>query len=112
MKIVQPTQSIPSFLTRTDAVGKTRRPVGDPVSTLKQITRFIAVPQSPPALLKVPFSLFDPVASTAATAAGKLVFHCVGDTGGVHGTAMEEAIAAGMEQQIKAAAKGSAASFF
>ena len=107
-----PAVSIPSDLTRLNAVGKMRRPVGDPVSTLKQNTRFIQVPETPPALLKVPFSLFDPAASSAATSAGKLVFHCVGDTGGVHGTATEEAVAEGMEQQIKTAAAGSAASFF
>jgi predicted phosphohydrolase len=83
MKITNQTQSIPSFLTRTNAVGKPRRVTGDPVAVLKQNTRFIPVPQAPPALLKVPFSLFDPATSAAATAAGKLVFHCVGDTGDV-----------------------------
>lgn len=103
--------SIPSFLTRHNAVGKTVRPVGDPVAALKDNTRFIPVPQAPPALLKVPFSLFDPQASAAATAAGKLVFHCVGDTGGVHGTATEEAIATAMVQQVSSAAAGDAASF-
>ena len=112
MKFTKHTESIPSDLTRHNAVGKMRRPVGDPVSALKQSTRFIPVPQSAPALLKVPFSLFDPAASAAATAAGKLVFHCVGDTGGIHGTATEEAIAEAMEQQITAAAEGSAASFY
>jgi hypothetical protein len=112
MSDVKEVRSIPSFLTRTNAVGKPRRMTGDPVSGLKQNTRFIPVPQAAPALLKVPFSLFDPSASAAATAAGKLVFHCVGDTGGINGTATEEAIALGMEQQISAAASGDAASFF
>jgi Calcineurin-like phosphoesterase len=112
MKIAKHTESIPSDLTRHNAVGKTRRPVGDPIAALKQHTRFIPVPQSAPALLKVPFSLFDPAASAAATTAGKLVFHCVGDTGGIHGTATEEAIAEAMEQQITAAEEGGAASFF
>jgi hypothetical protein len=107
-----PAASFASDLTRQNAVGKTRRPVGDPVAVLKQTTRFIPVPEAPPALLKVPFSLFDPAESAAATAAGKLVFHCVRDTGGIHGTATEEAVAEGMEQQIKAAAAGDAASFF
>lgn len=106
-----PAVSIPSDLTRHNAVGKVRRGVGDPVAVLKQTTRFLPVPQTPPALLKVPFSLFDPSASAAATAAGKLVFHCVGDTGGIHGTATEEAIAEGMEAQVKGAAPGDAASF-
>ena len=107
-----PAASFASDLTRQHAVGKTRRPVGDPVAALKQTTRFLPVPEAPPALLKVPFSLFDPAASAAATAAGKLVFHCVGDTGGIHGTATEEAIAEGMEAQIKAAEAGDAASFY
>jgi hypothetical protein len=107
-----PAGSIPTDLTRHNAVGKPRRVVGDPVAVLKGTTRFIPVPQPPPALLKVPFSLFDPAASAAATAAGQLVFHCVGDTGGIHGTATEEAIAVGMEQQITDAAAGDAASFY
>jgi len=109
---IVPAVSIPSDLTRHSAVGKVRRGVGDPVAVLKDPTRFIPVLQAPPALLKVPFSLFDPAASAAATAAGKLVFHCVGDTGGIHGTATEEAIAVGMEQQITQAAAGDAASFY
>jgi hypothetical protein len=112
MEKVKQTQSIPSLLTRTGAVGKPRRVTGDPVAVLKQNTRFIPVPQAAPALLKVPFSLFDPNESAAATAAGKLVFHCVGDTGGVHGTATEEAIAVAMEQQITAAAGGDGAASF
>ena len=107
-----PAVSIPSDLTRHNAVGKVRRPVGDPVAVLKDPTRFIPVPQAPPTLLKVPLSLFDPASSAAATTAGKLVFHCVGDTGGIHGTATEEAIAVGMEHQITGAAAGDAASFF
>ncbi|HSY36463.1 MAG TPA: metallophosphoesterase [Acidobacteriaceae bacterium] len=106
-----PAASFASDLTRLNAVGKPRRVVGDPVAVLKQNTRFLPVPEAPPALLKVPFSLFDPAASAAATSAGRLVFHCVGDTGGIHGTATEEAVAEGMEAQITAAVAGNAASF-
>ena len=95
---------IPSHLTRNHGVGKPRRAVGDPVAPLKQMTRFIPIPEQAPGLLKVPFSIFDPKASTAAVNAGKLVFHCVGDVGGIHGTATEEAIAVAMENQITAAA--------
>ena len=40
MKVVKQAQSIPSFLTRTHAVGKPRRAIGDPVAPLKQTTRF------------------------------------------------------------------------
>lgn len=94
---------IPPHLTRTQGVGKPRRAVGDPVSALKQMTRFIPVPEQAPGLLKVPFSIFDPKANQAVVNAGKLVFHCVGDVGGIHGTATEEAIAVAMENQITAA---------
>ena len=68
------------------------------------MTRFIPIPEQAPGLLKVPFSIFDPKAKSAAVNAGKLVFHCVGDVGGIHGTATEEAIAVAMENQITAAA--------
>ena len=51
-------------------------------------------------------SVFDPDASQAAETEKRLVFHCVGDVGGVHGTATQDAIAEAMEQQVrKSAAK-------
>jgi len=91
---------IPSHLTRHGAVGKERRQEGDPVATLKESTRFEPIPHSAPHRLSVPFNVFDPAASHAAEAAGKLVFHCVGDVGGVHGTATQEAISETMEEQL------------
>jgi hypothetical protein len=102
---------IPSHLTRNQGVGKPRRAVGDPVAPLKQMTRFIPIPEQAPRLLKAPFSIFDPKASAAAVNAGKLVFHCVGDVGGIHGTATEEAIAVAMENQITTAAADARAAF-
>jgi Calcineurin-like phosphoesterase len=106
------THPIPPHLTRHNAIGKQRRPVGDPVAALKDMTRFIPIPQPAPAHLATPFSIFDPKASQAALKAGKLVFHCVGDTGGIHGTATEEAIAVAMEDQIKAAPADATPAFF
>jgi hypothetical protein len=106
------TRPIAPHLTRHSAVGKPRRPVGDPVSPIKQITRFLPIPQAAPTVLSAPFSIFDPKASAAAEEAGKLVFHCVGDTGGVHGTATQEAIAVAMENQIKNAEQGAVPAFF
>lgn len=38
----------------------------------------------------MPFSVFDPVASVAAENAKRLVFHFVGDVGGVNGTGTQE----------------------
>src|ERR1700740_3222094 len=96
-------QPIPSHLTRHDAVGKPRRAIGDPVAALKDMTRFVKIPHPAPSQLAVPFDIFDPKASNDAQAAGKLVFHCVGDVGGIHGTSTQEAIAVAMEDQLKAA---------
>ncbi len=62
--------------------------------------------------MAVPFELFDPKASHAATKEGKLVFHCVGDTGGIHGTETQDAIANAMEDQLNGAPAGSKPSFF
>ncbi len=100
-----------SHVTHT-GVGKPRRAVGDPVAALKQMTRFIPIPEAAPGNLAVPLSVLDPVASQAALKAGKLVFHCVGDTGGIHGTATQEAIATAMEDQLNAAAADAKPSFF
>lgn len=106
------THPIPPHLTRHKAVGKVRRPVGDPVSALKDMTSFEPIPRPAPSVLSAPYSVFDPAASHAAEQAGKLVFHCVGDTGGIHGTATQEAIAQAMENQIKAAATTDQPRFF
>jgi hypothetical protein len=102
---VQHPLPIPSHLTRHGLVGKARRPTGDPVSELKDITRFEPIPQSAPQQLAVPFSVFDPQASQSAEDQGQLVFHCVGDVGGVNGTATEEAIATAMEEQLTGASQ-------
>jgi hypothetical protein len=96
---------IPSHLIRHGRIGKPRRAVGDPVAVLKDMTRFIPIPQPAPRSLRAALSVFDPAASQAATDAGRLVFHCVGDVGGIHGTATEEAVAVAMENQIAAAAE-------
>jgi hypothetical protein len=95
---------IPSHLTRTHQVGKVRRQVGDPVAELKQNIRFEPIPNPAPQQLKVAFDVFDRFSSEAAQKAGKLVFHSVGDVGGVNGTATEEAVANAMEDQVKQAA--------
>jgi len=96
---------IPSHLTRHGSVGKPRRDLGDPVAALKDMTRFEPIPHPAPQRLAVPFSVFDPAASDAAQKAEKLVFHCVGDVGGVHGTATQDAIAESMEDQLHKASK-------
>jgi hypothetical protein len=105
-------QPIPPNLVRNNQVGKPRRADGDPVAALKQITRFEPIPGSAPQQLKVAFDIFDPAASAAAEKAGKLVFHCVGDVGGVNGTATQEFIATAMEDQLTAAPANAKPAFF
>jgi len=102
---------IPSRMTRHNDVGKPRRPVGDPIAALKDMTRFEPIPQPAPQQLSVPFEVFDPKANAAAQEAGKLVFHSVGDVGGVNGTATEDAIAVAMEDQLSAAVENSQPAF-
>jgi 3',5'-cyclic AMP phosphodiesterase CpdA len=102
LSIVHP---IPSHLTRHNSVGKPRRPFGDPVAPLKEMTRFIPNPSPAPRTLTARLETFDPKAAQAAVEAEKLVFHCVGDVGGVNGTATQEAVAEAMEEQIKEAAE-------
>ena len=110
------TNPIVPHIVRTDVtqkgICKVRRQTGDPVAALKQMTRFTPVPQPAPNNLVVPLNVLDSAASQAAVQAGTLVFHCVGDTGGIHGTATQEAVAVAMENQINAAADGLKPAFF
>ncbi len=88
---------------RPRATNKPRRPYGDPVSTDKQQIRFEPLPPLTRTNLALPLDVVLPSVAAAATQAGVLSFHAVGDTGGEHGTDMQTAIAAAMEAQITGA---------
>ncbi len=79
---------------------------------LKEMIRYEPIPKVAPASLSVPFSIFDPQASQAAEKAKRLVFHCVGDTGGIHGVATQDAIANAMEEQLTTAPDAAKPAFF
>jgi len=102
---------IPTHLTRHKSVGKVRRPLGDPIAEFKEMTRFEPISRPAPQQLKVPLDVFDPHASQAAVTAKELVFHTVGDVGGVNGTATEEAIAGAMEDQLASPRKAGTPAF-
>jgi hypothetical protein len=106
------TSPIPSHLIRHNVIGKPRRAVGDPVAPLKDMTRFIPVPQAPPSHLSAPFSIFDPAGEPGGAPGGQADLSLCGGYGGVHGTATEEAIAVAMEDQIQAALADAKAAFF
>ncbi len=93
--------------------GKTRRPVGDPVAEPKEPLRF---EPPPPAATNgnfhLPLEAIVPDAATSAAKNKKLVFHCVGDTGGIHGDSVQIAIAEAMEKQIAQAKQADQPAFF
>jgi hypothetical protein len=99
------TQPIPPIPPRIQAatIGKTRRPVGDPVAAPKQPLRFEAPPPPTATSLTLPLEVVAPQVAGEVAAAGKLVFHCVGDTGGINGDATQRAVAEAMEQQYQGA---------
>lgn len=85
---------------------KPRRPFGDPVAEVKSKPRFIQPPMTNFTNLNLPLDvvLRSKKEMKRITDAGKIVFHTVGDTGGVKGEEAQEAIAHAMEEQIQQAA--------
>ncbi len=84
--------------------GKPRREMGDPVSPSANYSRFIAPPPFGGISLKLPLDAILPGITEQARQAGSLIFHALGDTGGIHGTQAQDAVAAAMEAQISDAA--------
>jgi len=93
---------------------KARREVGNPISAAAEHPRFEALPPytgTGSDLVLMLESILPGITAKAAEA-GKLVFHSVGDTGGIHGTETQSAISDAMEEQITNAADGHIPSFF
>jgi 3',5'-cyclic AMP phosphodiesterase CpdA len=85
---------------------KQRRPFGDPVALQKSDPRFIPPPFTNFTNLNLPLDIVlrNPAEIKRILDAGKLVFHTVGDTGGIKGEEAQEAVAHAMEAQIQQAA--------
>src|SRR2546428_13812813 len=66
-------------------VGKSRRPAGDPSSPPKPYPRFIPPPPTNLNNLSLALDVVLPDEAKAAEDSGTLLFHSVGDTGGIHG---------------------------
>ena len=94
---------VPNPTSRSNRFAKARRPFLEPISFPKNNPHF----EKPPFIDKVnqtlPFRVVDPDAARAATQAGKLVFHAIGDSGGIHGDDVQTAVSEAMEGQIKQA---------
>jgi len=81
--------------------GKEKRPPGDPVSHPKPFPKFIAPPFTNLQYLSLDLDLIIPEEeSKSIHKTNTVVFHAVGDTGGVNGDDVEKAIANAMDKQI------------
>ncbi len=83
--------------------GKSRRPLGDPVASPKPYPRFVPPPSTSLNNLSLGLNVVLPEECKAAEDAGVLVFHSVGDTGGIHGDDVQTAISEAMDAQISEA---------
>src|SRR5262249_17511828 len=97
----------------SNRVGKQRRAFGDPVAFLKSHPHFEAIPfPLPQGSLALSLDTVLPDVSAAVKKEKKLVFHTVGDTGGINGTEAQDAIAQEMEQQIQNPGVNGSPAFF
>jgi Calcineurin-like phosphoesterase len=106
------TQRIPPAHGGQYQFGKVRRAIGDPVAAPKEPLRFEPPPPPSSWNFHLPLDIVAPEAAARAEANKRLVFHCVGDTGGIHGDAVQVAIAEAMEEQVRQADEADAPAFF
>jgi len=94
---------IPNATPDANRFAKTRRPVLEPISSAKNNPHFEEPPFTNNVNLTLPLRVIVPDVAAAAAKAGKLVFHVIGDSGGIHGDDVQVAVAEAMEGQIKSA---------
>jgi len=91
--------SIPMAIPLT--FSKPKRPFNDPVSPAPKHPAFIRPPITNNVNLSVPIDVIVPGAASKIALAKTMVFHCLGDSGGIHGTETQESLADVMVQQIE-----------
>ncbi len=94
---------VPNASPHANRFSKTRRPFLEPISDAKNNPHFEKPPITNNVNLSLPLQVIVPEAAATATKEGKLVFHVIGDSGGIHGDDVQVAVADAMEGQIKAA---------
>src|SRR5215475_10136432 len=96
---------------RQSRFSKNRRPFLEPISDAKNNPHFEKPPLTNNVNLTLPLSVIIPKEAAAVAKAGKLVFHVIGDSGGIHGDDVQVAVAEAMEHQIKSAPDADRAAF-
>lgn len=92
---------------------KQRRTFGDPVETPKSRPRFLPPPPTNLVNLNLPLDLILPGSDAHVEQTGQLIFHMVGDTGGINdGSIVQGAIEERMEEQITFEKPANRALFF
>lgn len=92
---------------------KKRRDFGNPIEYAKQNPHFIPPPLTNLTNLNLPLDIVLPAVDQDVQQAGKLVFHTVGDTGGINdGSVIQTAVAEAMEAQIQSAPDADKPRFF
>ncbi len=86
--------------------------LGNPVTNLPEEPRFQPPPPAPGGDLALTLEAVLPGVTDECEAAGGLVFHALGDTGGIHGNETQNAVATAMQDQIAKAAPGERPRFF
>jgi hypothetical protein len=94
---------IPNPTNRPNRFAKTRRPWLEPISDPKNNPHFEQLPITNNVNLTLPLRVIVPEAAARAEKEKKLVFHVIGDSGGIHGDDAQGAVAEAMEHQIQTA---------
>src|SRR5215475_5630942 len=77
---------------RTSHFAKNRRPYLEPISDAKNNPHFEKPPLTNNVNLTLPLRVVIPAETQAAANAKKLVFHVIGDSGGIHGDDIQGAV--------------------
>jgi predicted phosphodiesterase len=98
--------------TKHHKFAKPKRAENDPVSPPPAHPAFIPLPPRPAGDLTLDLETVLPGINEHVKTYGKLVFHTVGDTGGIHGTDTQDRIAAAMQHQIENSGPDERPAFF
>lgn len=94
---------VPNATPRANRFAKARRHFLEPISDPKDNPHFEKPPITNNVNLTLPLRVILPEVAAAADKAKKIVFHVIGDSGGIHGDDVQVAVSEAMEGQVKSA---------